>query len=127
MATRRDTWQKRAVQQALGGAKRFVSAQELHQQLAAADRKVGLATVYRTLTDLVESGDADALPTAEGELKYRACDPSHHHHISCRSCGRAVEFEMDGLEHALRELALKHGFTEVEHTLEVYGRCARCR
>jgi Fur family transcriptional regulator, ferric uptake regulator len=61
--TKRETWQKRAVQQALSAARGFVSAQELHQRLATAERRVGLTTVYRALTDLVETGEADALPT----------------------------------------------------------------
>jgi Fur family ferric uptake transcriptional regulator len=125
-ATKRDTWQKRAVQRALNSAKGFVSAQELHQQLMVEDQKVGLTTVYRALTDLVEVGEADALPTPEGELKYRACGADHHHHISCRACGRAVEFELEGLEKAVRELAARHGFSEIEHSLEIFGRCTRC-
>jgi Fur family transcriptional regulator, ferric uptake regulator len=124
--TKRETWQKRAVQQALSAARGFVSAQELHQRLATAERRVGLTTVYRALTDLVETGEADALPTPEGELKYRACETGHHHHISCRSCGKAVEFELEGLERAVRELAQKHGFKEVEHSLEIFGLCASC-
>jgi Fur family transcriptional regulator, ferric uptake regulator len=123
---KRETWQKRAVQQALNSARGFVSAQELHQQLATGDRKVGLTTVYRALTDLVEVGEADALPTAEGELKYRACATGHHHHISCRNCGKAVEFELEGLEQAVRELAEKHRFSSTEHSLEIFGLCSRC-
>ncbi len=90
MTQKRSTWQKTAVKEALNRAVGFVSAQELYQVLVQEGQKIGLTTVYRALTDLVQVGEADSLATADGETKYRNCTSDHHHHLICRRCGRAV-------------------------------------
>jgi Fur family ferric uptake transcriptional regulator len=68
--------------------------------------------------------------TADGETTYRLCGASaerkHHHHLVCRSCGHTVEIEGRAVERWAQDVAGKNGFTEVEHTLEVFGRCADC-
>ena len=90
---KRNTWQREAVRTALSTAEGFVSAQALHGSLRDSGSTIGLATVYRALTDLTEEGEADSLQQ-EGEALYRACTPgSHHHHLICRRCGMTVEIE----------------------------------
>jgi Fur family ferric uptake transcriptional regulator len=123
---KRSTWQKTAVREALANASGFVSAQELYQVLALQGQKIGLTTVYRALTDLVRLGEADSLASAEGETKYRNCGTDHHHHLICRDCGKAVEFELAGFEAAAAQLALSHGFKDVSHSIELFGICAQC-
>ena len=66
--TKRNTPQKQAVNLALSEAIGFVSAQQLHQRLKAHGSSIGLATVYRTLIDLAQSGEADSLQSKEGEV-----------------------------------------------------------
>lgn len=124
--TRRPTRQQSAVIEQLGGTAGFVSAQDLHQRLRAAGSKVGLATVYRTLSTLADAGQVDMLRTDEGEAVYRQCSTGHHHHLVCRACGRTVEIEGPAVERWADAVAAEHGFTEVEHTLEVFGTCASC-
>lgn len=126
MTQKRSTWQKTAVKEALNAAAGFVSAQELHQSLVLQGQKIGLTTVYRALTDLVQLGEADSLASAEGETKYRNCGADHHHHLICRSCGRAVEFELAGFEAAADQLARSHGFKDVSHSIELFGICGDC-
>lgn len=126
MTQKRSTWQKTAVKEALNAATGFVSAQELHQSLVLQGQKIGLTTVYRALTDLVQLGEADSLASAEGETKYRNCGADHHHHLICRSCGRAVEFELAGFEAAADQLARSHGFKDVSHSIELFGICGDC-
>lgn len=126
MTQKRSTWQKTAVREALANASGFVSAQELYQVLVLQDQKIGLTTVYRALTDLVQLGEADSLASAEGETKYRNCGTDHHHHLICRECGKAVEFELAGFEAAAAQLALSHGFKDVSHSIELFGICAQC-
>jgi Fur family ferric uptake transcriptional regulator len=123
---KRSTWQKTAVKDALNASTGFVSAQELYQALVLQGQKIGLTTVYRALTDLVQVGEADSLASAEGETKYRNCTTDHHHHLICRKCGRAVEFELAGFEAAADQLARSHGFKDVSHSIELFGICGDC-
>ena len=104
----------------------FRSAHQIHDDLAGRGERVGLATVYRTLQSLVESGEVDAL-RQDGEIAYRMCRrAAHHHHLVCRSCGLTVELHGDVVESWARELAARTGFVQVEHTLEFSGLCERC-
>jgi Fur family ferric uptake transcriptional regulator len=75
---------------------------------------------------LVAVGEADSLASADGETKYRNCGADHHHHLICRKCGRAVEFELPGFEAAADQLALSHGFSDVSHSIELFGICGDC-
>ena len=123
---RRPTRQRSAVAAALADVEEFRSAQELHALLKAAGETVGLATVYRTLQAMVADGDVDMLRTVEGEAVYRACSTGHHHHLVCRSCGRTVEVEGPTVEAWADRVSAEHGFTDVHHTLEIFGTCADC-
>lgn len=123
---KRHTWQREAVREALGHSEGFVSAQTLHAGLRDSGSPIGLATVYRALTDLAVEGEADSLQQ-EGESLYRACTPgSHHHHLMCRNCGLTVEIEADAVESWAQGVAAQHGFTQPSHVVDVFGLCARC-
>ena len=126
-AGKRNTWQKDAVKHALGEAIGFVSAQQLHQVLRNHGSTIGLATVYRALTDLIALGDADSLQSGDGEVLYRACTNAHHHHLICRSCGLTVEIEADRVEKWADEVAAEHGFRNPSHTIDIFGLCAACQ
>ncbi len=105
----------------------FSSAQELHARLREAGDTVGLATVYRTLTGMVDTGEVDVLRTDEGEAVYRMCSSGHHHHLVCRDCGRAVEIEGPAaVERWTDQVAAEHGFSDISHTLEIFGTCTDC-
>lgn len=123
----RPTRQRRAVADALGSFDDFRSAQEIHDLLGRRGDPVGLATVYRTLQRLAESGEVDVLRTEDGEAIYRRCSDTHHHHLVCRSCGRTVEVEGPAVERWTRAIAAEHGYDDVSHTLEIFGTCADCR
>jgi Fur family transcriptional regulator, ferric uptake regulator len=123
---RRPTRQQAAVIERLGRSEDFTSAQELHARMREAGDKVGLATVYRTLTSLAAAGEVDMIRTDEGEAVYRMCSTGHHHHLVCRHCGRTVEIEGPAVETWADRVGAEHGFTDVSHTLEVFGTCAAC-
>ena len=127
LAGARPTRQRRAVAAALESFDDFRSAQDIHDLLRASGENVGLSTVYRTLQTLADSGEVDMLRTKEGEAVYRRCSPRHHHHLVCRSCGRTVEVEWPSVERWSANVAAEHGFTDVVHTLEIFGACPDCR
>lgn len=123
----RPTRQRRAVSAALADLDDFRSAQEIHDVLRRRGETVGLSTVYRTLQGLADTGEVDVLRTDDGEAVYRRCSSGHHHHLVCRGCGRTVEVEGPAVERWADTVADAHGFTEVSHTLEIFGTCADCR
>lgn len=123
---RRQTRQRAALGAALEKTEEFLSAQELHTRLATSGTKVGLATVYRNLQSMAADGEIDVLRTDEGESVYRACSTGHHHHLVCRECGRTVEIDGPAVERWAATVSAQHGFTDVTHTLEIFGRCSDC-
>jgi Fur family ferric uptake transcriptional regulator len=126
VTTKRNTWQREAVRDALENTETFVSAQTLHSRLRDSGSAIGLATVYRALADLAHEGEADSLQQ-EGESLFRACTPGqHHHHLICRSCGLTVEIEADAVESWAQRVAAENGFTQPNHVVDVFGLCADC-
>jgi len=125
----RSTAQGAAVRETLIEQDGFRSAQEVYAALRAAGHKIGLSTVYRHLQSMTEQGVADAIHTADGETTYRFCGQSadgHHHHLVCRSCGRAEEVEGRAVERWASETAKQYGYSEVDHTVEIFGICRSC-
>jgi Fur family ferric uptake transcriptional regulator len=122
----RSTRQFQAVLDELGRSDDFRSAQDIHGAMRAGGASVGLATVYRALQSLVDSGTADVLRTDAGEMVYRQCGVAHHHHLVCRSCGKTVEVQGPGVERWAGQMASQHGFAEVRHTVELSGICGAC-
>jgi Fur family ferric uptake transcriptional regulator len=123
----RTTRQRTAVADVLSRIDGFRSAQDLHDLLRHEGASIGLTTVYRHLQALSEAGQVDVLRTDDGEAVYRRCPTdSHHHHLVCRGCGRSVEVEGPEVEAWASAIAERHGFTEVTHTVEVFGTCADC-
>ena len=123
----RATRQRAAVADILSRTDEFRSAQQIHAALEAEGTKVGLATVYRNLQTLAETGAVDQVRSAEGEILYRACErQEHHHHIVCRRCGYAVEVAGGELEEWIQRVSALQGFTQMEHTAEFFGLCASC-
>ena len=104
----------------------FRTTQEIHAGLLAAGQSVGLATIYRNLGALAQLGDVDCIVQDNGETKYRHCSPEHHHHLLCRVCGKTVEVMPETFEAWCQETAQTHGFTDIEHTVEIVGTCTDC-
>jgi Fur family transcriptional regulator, ferric uptake regulator len=123
----RGTRQAQALAAALASLPGFASAQEIHAELRRKGEQVGLATVYRHLQALSEQGRVDAIRDASGETLYRQCGTSgHHHHLTCRTCGRSVEVEGRAVERWAEQVAAEAGFSDVGHTVELSGLCPEC-
>ncbi|EON24573.1 zinc uptake regulator [Nocardioides sp. CF8] len=126
-ARERSTRQFEAVRDELARGDDFRSAQDIHASLGARGTAVGLATVYRALQTLADSGAADSLRSPAGQAVYRVCGQVHHHHLVCRSCGRTVEVQGLAVERWAEKTAGANGFSDVEHTVELTGTCTPCR
>ena len=107
MSAPRQTRQRTAVSGLMDELAEFRSAQEIHDLLAA-------------------TGDVDFLIGDDGETRYRRCSTQHHHHLVCRDCGSTVEISGPAVEQWADAVAAEHGFTQVSHTIEMFGRCGSC-
>src|SRR2546423_7122212 len=120
----RRSHQREQIRTALDAVDHPVSAQELYTRVGG---EVGLTTVYRNLQRLADAGLVDTLRRANGELAFRACAGGHHHHLTCRGCGRVEEVRDCRLQRWAAEVAGAHGFVGVEHYAELTGLCSDCR
>ena len=122
----RNTRQRAAVLDMLESLNQFTSAQDMHSKLRDSGSTVGLTTVYRTLQSLADASQVDVIRTDDGEAMYRRCTTEHHHHLVCRRCGRTIEVDSPTVESWAEEVAKRHGFADIGHTLEIYGVCPDC-
>lgn len=110
---------------AMGG---HVTVDQLVARVRLEDPKVSVATVYRTMKLLSESGLAVARQFGDGQARYEAgAGREHHDHLICTVCGDILEFANARIESLQELVARRHGFEVESHRLELYGRCARCR
>ncbi len=105
-----------------------LSAEEVHAQLISLNKRISLATVYRTLKLLVSMGFLNELELREGGHRFELLsdESPDHHHLICIRCGRTEEFESNQVIQAGRLASENFGFKLVESTLNVRGLCPRC-
>ena len=123
----RATRQRAAISALLENLDEFRSAQDLHDELRRRGEGIGLTTVYRTLQSMAAAGLVDTLRTDTGESVYRRCSEHHHHHLVCRVCGCTVEVQGGQVETWAADVAREHGFSDVSHTIEIFGVCGELR
>lgn len=109
------------------GAQRHWSADDIYRQLAAGGEDVGLATVYRVLSQLEQARIVRRSSFDGGKAVFEIDDGPHHDHLVCVRCGRVDEFVDEGIEQRQRDIAAARGFELAEHRLAMYGLCSRCR
>jgi len=110
---------------AMGG---HVSVEELVARVRRIDARISVATVYRTMKLLADSGLAVPRQFGGGQTRYEAASGKpHHDHLICTTCGEIVEFANERIESLQETIARRHGFLVESHKLELYGRCARCQ
>lgn len=125
--TSRNTRQRAEILTLLDEASDFQSAQRVYHQLRERGARVGLTTVYRTLQILADADEVDTMRLPGGEQLYRRCSrPSHHHHLMCRECGTTVEIAGPTIERWAEKVAEENGYTEVSHTIDLFGVCPKC-
>lgn len=107
--------------------KRHMSAENVYKFLIANDEAIGLATVYRVLTQFEDAGIVSRHNFEGGHSVFELESGSHHDHLVCISCGKVVEFHDDVIEDRQAKLAEDEGFELTDHSLNLYGKCADCK
>lgn len=106
---------------------RHLSAEDVYKQLVAENIDVGLATVYRVLTQFEAAGLIVRHYFGNDRATYEMDDGAHHDHIVCTRCGRVEEFVDREIERRQNQIAQRMGFTLEDHSLSLYGICADCQ
>lgn len=102
---------------------RHVSAEDVYKMLLAANEDIGLATVYRVLTQFEEAGLVEKHHFEDGYSVFELNKGKHHDHIVCVTCGRVKEFVDETIEKRQQMIADDLGFQISEHELVIYGKC----
>ena len=103
-----------------------LSAEELHRILTESGDDIGLATVYRVLTQFVEAGLVIRHNFEGGHSVYELDSGTHHDHLVCVRCGKVEEFIDEVIEERQKAIAEKSGFQITDHSLNLYGICGSC-
>ena len=106
---------------------RHVSAEEVYQALVESGDDVGLATVYRVLTQFEQAGLVMRHHFETGHAVFELDTGEHHDHIVCLKCGHVTEFVDEVIESRQNHIAKQHGFKITDHALNLYGICAKCQ
>lgn len=107
--------------------KRHLSAEDVYRELINQGEQIGLATVYRVLTQFEGAGLVCRRHFEGGQAVFELSDGEHHDHLVCIKCGTIIEFSDPQLEHSLHTIAAQHGFELRDQSLVVYGVCAGCQ
>jgi Fur family ferric uptake transcriptional regulator len=106
-------------------ATKHLSAEEIYRHLLDQGEDIGLATVYRVLTQFEAAGLVIRHHFEGGHAVFEMQQPAHHDHIVCMRCGRVDEFVDEVIEKRQREKARELGYKLAEHSLIMYGQCLR--
>ena len=104
---------------------RHMSAEDVYKVLLGAKEEIGLATVYRVLTQFEAAGLVTRHHFEGGHSVFELNEGHHHDHIVCNQCGRVVEFVEETIERCQEAVAKKAGFVIHDHSLIIYGDCTR--
>ncbi|MEC8298944.1 MAG: ferric iron uptake transcriptional regulator [Pseudomonadota bacterium] len=104
-----------------------VSAEDVYKMLIAADEEIGLATVYRVLTQFEQAGLVTRHNFEGGHSVFELSKEDHHDHIVCQKCGKITEFSDEKIEARQSEVAKSLGYILLDHNLNMYGLCPDCQ
>jgi Fur family ferric uptake transcriptional regulator len=116
------TGQRRVIARVLSAASDHPDVEELYNRASALDKRISIATIYRTVRLFEENGILERRDFGGGRARYEPSTPSHHHHLIDVETGRVIEFEDAEYERVMQEIAARLGFELVSHRLELFGR-----
>jgi Fur family ferric uptake transcriptional regulator len=104
-----------------------LSAEDIYRILVESEEDIGLATVYRVLTQFEEAGLVIRHHFEGGQSVFEMDHGTHHDHLVCVKCGRVEEFVDEVIETRQQEIAKKAGYSITDHSLNIYGICSGCK
>lgn len=108
-------------------SERHLSAEAIYQHLLAAGEEVGVATVYRVLTQFEEAGLVVRHNFEGGHSVFELNQGGHHDHLVCVKCGQVAEFIDELIETQQEAIAKKYGYQITDHVMTIYGVCPSCQ
>ena len=105
---------------------KHLSAEDVYKALIGAEEDVGLATVYRVLTQFESAGLVMRHHFEGGHSIFELTSVDHHDHIVCNNCGKVEEFYDEVIEEQQEKIAKKYGFKITDHSMYLYGICQEC-
>jgi len=106
---------------------RHQSAEDIYRALLELDEEVGLATVYRVLTQFESAGLVTRHHFEGGQAVFELNREGHHDHLVCVSCGKVEEFTDEIIESQQKKIAENKGYSITDHSLTLYGKCPTCQ
>ncbi len=116
----RMTEQRRVIARVLSTANDHPDVEELHRRAFAIDKKISIATVYRTVSLLEEAGIIERHDFRDGRSRFEQLSEDHHDHLIDMNSGKIIEFSDSRIEELQKEIAKKYGFNLIDHRLELY-------
>lgn len=104
---------------------RHLSAEDVYKKVLEHEGDIGLATVYRVLTQFADAGILVVTNFETGKTTFELNEGGHHDHLVCLSCGSVVEFHDEEVESRQEIIAKQHGFKLINHSMSLYGLCAK--
>ena len=104
-----------------------LSAEDIYRVLMEQHEEVGVATIYRVLTQFEESGIVNKLNFENNQAVYELSNVEHHDHLVCVKCNIIIEFQDDVIEQHQLQIANKYGFQLTDHSLYLYGLSKTCQ
>lgn len=108
-------------------AQRHMSAEDMYKALLDSGEEIGLATVYRVLTQFEDAGLVTRHHFEGGHSMFELNEGDHHDHIVCVKCDRVDEFVDETIEKRQEQIAREAGYEMTDHSLYIYGICPKCR
>jgi Fur family ferric uptake transcriptional regulator len=105
--------------------RRHLTAEDVYKALLAEDADIGLATVYRVLTQFEQAGLLSRNHFESGKAVFELNEGKHHDHLVCVTCGRVEEFYDEAIETRQHAIARERGFDLQEHSLALYAACIK--
>jgi Fur family ferric uptake transcriptional regulator len=109
-----------------GDGMRHKSAEDIYKALLGSNEDIGLATVYRVLTQFEAAGLVTRHHFEDGMAVFELNRGDHHDHIVCVECGKVEEFVDPGIEERQKVIAKQLGYSLHDHSMILYGRCGDC-
>jgi Fur family ferric uptake transcriptional regulator len=103
---------------------RHMTAEDIYKVMLESGEEIGLATIYRVLTQFESAGLVSRHHFESGQAVFEINEGHHHDHLVCVKCGKVVEFMDEVIEKRQKDIAKQHGFKLTDHNMILYGECS---